>query len=213
MKMTFKNIADYVYDYLFEKIANDNLIPEQKIDIDAICVELGVSRTPVKEALIYLGMEGYLEKLPRRGYVVRKLTPNTFVELLACLGTLEGMAASLAVPQIKEPELIVMKKNVEEMGCAIQNKDQNKYFELQKDFHEIFISCCGNDELKKLIIFLNKRFFKQDYKMHKSNDELYEALKKINEEHRQIILLLEKGDKAGLEKFLREVHWVSHIAG
>jgi len=68
VEKNYKTLKDHAYNYLYEKINNGELSPGRKISTNQICDELGMSITPVREALIQLTNEGFLDKLPRRGY-------------------------------------------------------------------------------------------------------------------------------------------------
>jgi len=207
LSLIIKNVSDHVYDYLFKQRSNGSLLPGEKININELCSNLGVSPTPIKEVLLKLETGGYVERLPRRGFAVKRLTPKTLKELSICLGALEGVAAACAVPHITEPDLAMMKNKIQDMGAAIQKKDFDRYYDLQLSFHEIYLSRCGNDELERLIASLKKRFFKQNYRMRESEAALTDALIKYNEDHKQIILLFENKDTEGIERFLRRVHY------
>jgi DNA-binding GntR family transcriptional regulator len=208
LSLAIKNVSDHVYDYLVMKMSERTLLPGEKIDIKKLCSSLGVSPTPIKEVLVRLETAGYLERLPRRGFAVRRLTSKTLNELVICVGALEGVAASCALPHLTETDLSMMKKKVQEMGTAIYEKDFDRYYDLQLKFHEIYLSRCGNIELENLIASLKKRFFKQNYRMRESEATLTDALIKYNEDHKQIILLFEKQDAEGIEIFLRRVHYI-----
>lgn len=201
-------MSDHVYDYLFLKMSEGTLLPGEKINVKKLCSSLGVSPTPIKEVLVKLETAGYLERLPRRGFAVSRLTLKTLKELVICVGALEGVAASCALPHLTETDFSMMKKKVQDMGSAIQKKDFDRYYDLQLSFHEIYLSRCGNDELERLIASLKKRFFKQNYRMRESEEILTDALIKYNEDHKQIISLFEKKDAEGIEKFLRRVHYI-----
>ena len=67
----FKTLKDHVYDYIAEQIMEGRLRPSEKISEAAICEELSISRTPVREALIQLAGEEILENVPRKGFIIR----------------------------------------------------------------------------------------------------------------------------------------------
>jgi DNA-binding GntR family transcriptional regulator len=73
-KMITKSLREQVYDYLRDALRRGDLRPGESINLDAMCQELGVSRTPLREALLRLDWEGFVSVLPRRGVVVRHLT-------------------------------------------------------------------------------------------------------------------------------------------
>ncbi len=93
------------------------------------------------------------------------------------------------------------------MSKSITDKRATEYFKIQRLFHDVYIDACGNNELSGLIGSLKKRFVKKAYFLHDQEEVLYRTLERNNEGHKIIVELLEKGDKAGVEAFLRDVHW------
>ncbi|MFZ9017431.1 MAG: GntR family transcriptional regulator, partial [Ilumatobacteraceae bacterium] len=89
-------LADEVAAYVRGLILTGSLKPGTKIDQDAICEALGVSRSPVREAIVILGQEGLLDVTPRRGASVAQLTPDDIVDHYALVGAVAGRAAAMA---------------------------------------------------------------------------------------------------------------------
>ena len=69
----FKTLKDHVYEYIEEQIMKGTLLPGERINENTICEELGISRTPVREALIQLTAEGVLETKARKGFVIKSV--------------------------------------------------------------------------------------------------------------------------------------------
>ncbi len=205
----YKSLKDHVYEYLWERINDRSLKPAEKIDLNNICESLQISRTPVREALAQLENEGLLEKLPRRGYVVREINMETIKELYTILGCLEGLAAELACSSLTQDDFVTMNRLLEKMDESIEKRNYRHYDKFQIKFHDVYISKCGSRELQVLISSLKNRFIKKGYS-REEDQNLYETLKISNEEHKYIAKLMEEKNVKELQRFLKEVHWTVH---
>jgi DNA-binding GntR family transcriptional regulator len=210
--LNYKSLKDHVYDYISAKINDGSLKPKERINEANICENLKVSRTPVREALMQLSSDGYLENLPRRGFIVKEIDPKKVSEIYSIIGCLEGMAATLALKHLKKSDISMLKALVEKMDDAIISKEYNEYYRLQNLFHDTFILASNNSELHTLITNTKKSFIKQSYYIGKPNEDLFKALEETNSEHKRIIELFEEGNPNKLESYLREVHWSPRYA-
>jgi len=207
MVLNYKSLKDHVYKYLYDKINSGSLKPGEKINENQLCKDLNVSRTPIREALIQLEDEEFIIRLPRRGFMVKEISLEKIKEIYEIIGCLEGFAAHLAVERMNEKDMLSLKKAIDKMDDSIDNKNLHDYFKLQRNFHNIYISACGNDELFSIITSLKKRFVKKAYFMHENEDILYKTLRNNNKGHRKIYNFLEKHDGQGVEIYLRDIHW------
>ncbi len=205
--ITYKSLKDHVYEYLYEKINTGGLKPKEKISENNLCKHLNVSRTPVREALIKLEEEGYVTRLPRRGFIVKEITLDKIKEIYSIIGCLEGMAASLAIQNRSDQDVSMMKQLVKKMDEAIGNRRLYEYFKLQRKFHNVYLEASGNSELVDLLTSLKKRFMKKAYFAREDDAELYRALKNFNKGHKKIIQLFVDGKRADIDRYLKEVHW------
>jgi DNA-binding GntR family transcriptional regulator len=203
----YKSLKELVYAYLYEKINQGTIKPNEKINESLICEDLQVSRTPVREALIQLEDEGYITRVPRRGFIVREVTRKKIREIYEIIGCLDGLAASLAIDRMTGKDIILLETLVEKMNEAIKNKKLHEYFKLQRNFHNVYISASGSEELYNTLLSLKKRFVKKAYFTRENDQELYTALKRFNDGHKQIVNLIKKSDKKGVADYLKEVHW------
>lgn len=206
----YKSLKDHVYGYIAEKINDGSLSRDQWIDEQLICEELKISRTPVREALIQLATEGYLENLPRRGFIVCGVDEKKARELYMIIGRLDGLAAALALDYLTPKEINMMKILITSMDQAIDNKETDIYYKLQLEFHNVYINLCRNENLMRLLNQLRKNFIRQSYADIKGENEtleLFDLLKKINEHHKAIVEIFERKDKDEIERFIRDVHW------
>jgi DNA-binding GntR family transcriptional regulator len=205
--LRYRSLKDIVYDYISEQIRSKTLKPGEKINENIICDALEISRTPVREALIQLSNEGYIEQIPRRGFVVKEVTLERAYNIYAIIGTLEALAA---VSCLQKPQVLNLKDMsdlVRQMDEVIEQGDYDGYYVLQNRFHETFIQASDNEDLIRILESLKKTFIKQAYNPGE-NEALYrEALRKTNEEHKTILELFKAGDAEALSKFMRDVHW------
>jgi DNA-binding GntR family transcriptional regulator len=205
--MEFKSLKDHVYDYLSTQIQQNRLKPGEKINEKTLCDHLGISRTPVREALIELANEDLLERRPRRGFLVKALTKEEVKEIYKVLGCLEGVAAAGAISCLSAREFTAMEVLIRSMDEAILKKKSERFYKLQKDFHDVYISACGNKHLVRIINSVKSRFLRQAYRQLETEEDHFRALRQFNDEHRVVLELLQAGKKDELEDYLKDVHW------
>ena len=202
--MQFMTLKDHVYDYISKRIQDGSIKPNDKLNEQEICDELNISRTPVREALIRLAADGLLDAEPRRGFRVKPLNEEKSNNLYVIIGTLDALAATLAMDHLTQADLASMRKLYREMDKAIQAKKADRYYKLQIDFHNIYIHKCKNDELIQLLDQLRMRFIRQGYEIDES---MVSILSETNKEHAIIVDMLENKDQAQLENFIKSTHW------
>lgn len=206
----YKSLKDHVYDYIAEKINEGSLSPNKKINEQLICEELKISRTPVREALIQLVAEGYLENLPRRGFIVRGIDEKKAMDLYRIIGRLDGLAAVLSMNFITDREITEMKVLIKSMEEAIESKTPDIYYKLQIEFHNVYINMCNNEELIRLLNQLRKNFIRQTYSdkgTGKGTENLFKVLENTNAHHKVIVEIFERKDRNEIESYIRDVHW------
>lgn len=202
----YKSLKDHVYQYISKELQEGHLSTGDKINEQRISETLGVSRTPVREALIQLASEGVLQSEPRRGFTVSPVSLESAKEIYSIIGTLDAMAAALAINRLHESDLEKMHRLHAEMQALISQNLYDEYDRCQRRFHDVYTLKCGNAELIRLLDQLRMRFIKQgSYTARPEN--LQQAFLETNREHLQIIRLLAAGKKEPLQKYVKEVHW------
>ena len=144
----YLSLKDHVYNYISERINAGELRPGDKVNEIQVSEQLHISRTPVREALMQLASDGYLDNLPRKGFRVKNLDIATVRQLYEIIGTLDGRAACLCVDVITEEHLAKMQFLAQAMDAAINAGLGDKYYELQVEFHDIYLKCCPNLDLR-----------------------------------------------------------------
>ncbi len=137
---------------LRDAIIQGELQPGERLVEPELAEKLGVSRTPVREALLKLESEGFLQVLPRKGALVAPYSIKEVNEMYEVLIALEPLTAQKATEQLNDEyvdEITVLEKKFEEA------KDQLKKIEANTEFHQFYIRNCGNSLLAQIVINLN----------------------------------------------------------
>ncbi len=202
----YLSLKDHVYNYISDEINKGSLSPGDKISEAQIEKALNISKTPVREALIQLSSDGYLDNIPRKGFRVKFLSVEKAKDLYEIIGTLDGRAAALACPFVNENEIAKMQFLVESMDAAISQGLFDKYYQLQVEFHDVYLELCPNVELPPLMQKLKNNFIRKYY-FFEDPDNAAKSLHNANVQHAHMIELFKEKDAQGLEEFLRNIHW------
>jgi DNA-binding GntR family transcriptional regulator len=202
----YKSLKDHVYDYIADLINQGKMSAGDRISEQSVCDAIGVSHTPVREALIQLASDGYLVNEPRKGFRVKGFDEDSAREIFEIIGPLDGQAARLACPLLVQKDYKELRFLIESMDLALGQGMLNNYDELQRKFHEYYVSRCGNERLHQLFAQLNRHFIRHDY-AQVSREEAQKLVGKANDEHRKIVELFENGSANELSDFIRDVHW------
>jgi DNA-binding GntR family transcriptional regulator len=131
-------------DYVVEgNIPEGARVPERQL-----CGMLGISRTPLREALKVLAAEGLIDLLPNRGARVRQLGKRDLEELFDIMAGLESLAGRLACEVIADEEITAIERLHYEMYGHYLHRDMHRYFELNQRIHESIVAAARNETLK-----------------------------------------------------------------
>jgi DNA-binding GntR family transcriptional regulator len=132
-------------DYLVEgNIPDGHRIPERQL-----CEMLGISRTPLREALKVLAAEGLVDLLPNRGARVRPLSEQDLAELFDIMGGLEGLAGRLACENITDQEIVEIERLHYEMYGFYLHRDMHGYFRVNQLIHQMIVGASRNATLRE----------------------------------------------------------------
>lgn len=202
----FKTLKDHVYEYIEDEILKGSLLPGERINENAICEQLEISRTPVREALIQLTAEGVLESKARKGFVIKTVQEKEVAELYAVIGVLDGFAAQLACPLLTEKDFDDLDFYADTMDLAINNGNLEMYRKQQTLFHQYYIERCGNNSLIDTLARVKSKLFQTPY-VDDPAGEMRKVLHATNEDHHKIVSLFRSGDLNELFRFLAKEHW------
>lgn len=202
--LNLKPLKDQVYEYLRDQMHRGKILPGSVINMDETARKLGVSKTPLRDALLQLEMEDFVSILPRRGVIVNRLTIEDIKNYYEIIGSLESTALLLAGSRINQAEIRLMERLIEEMKNAIADGDFDLYYEKNLRFHNVFLHRCGNKKLVKTVNNLKKRLY--DFPRQEGFVKEWEETSN-SREHRQILEFIKSGNFEAAAGYLRDVHW------
>jgi DNA-binding GntR family transcriptional regulator len=196
-------LRERVYEYLKRSLAAGELSPGSFLNLSSLQEGLGLSRTPLRDALLRLEAEGFVTIHSRRGVVVTALDPPTIRNIYQIIGALEGSAAEEASTLAAESTWTDMENLNREMKKALKRDSFDEYYARNLEFHDSFVSLSKNDELKDTIHILKERLY--DFPRRKAYLREWETASV--REHDEIIRLFRRGDFTGASAYLRNRHW------
>lgn len=201
--LNVKSLKEQVYEYLRLQFKAHRLRPGTVIRMEETAKELGVSKTPLRDALLQLEMEGFVAIHPRRGIFVSSLTLGEIAEFYLVIGALESAALLAAFPQLGATGIGKMEQLNQQMQKAVDRDEFDLFYEKNLAFHDCFIRPSTNKTLERIVGNLKKRLY--DFPRQRQWIKEWE-LSSIAE-HQRIVELLAAGDAAAAALFLRDVHW------
>lgn len=198
-----ESIADKVYALLRQEIASGVFRPGQRIHEKTLAARLGISRTPIREALIRLETEGVVVCTSRRSYNVRILTVDDVRQIYETLGILEGAAVRAVAPRLTDADLRELRHHNRMMAEAAARADLPAFGGLNRAFHDVFLQKLENAVLRDTCTMVRGPL----YTFPVQRQTLAEWLRKSVAEHRVAIRLAAARDAEGLGAFFRDVHW------
>ena len=203
-----KTISQSIHDYLRESILKNELKSKQRINEKEIADLFQVSRTPVREAVVRLAAEGFVEIISHREAVVKEVSYKDLKEIFQVLGVLDKLAIGLIVERIKPTELTQLEKMTNRMERAYIVSEVEKFIDLNYSIHEILW-----DSLKNMNDFLMKELNYCANQIKMCSYPLTSAFKnpKIMKRsmiaHKEIIEALKNRNRQKLEAVVFD-HWV-----
>ena len=201
--LNLTSLKDQVYQYIRHQMKIGDLRPGSVIDMNATSQKLGVSKTPLRDALIQLEMEEFVNILPRRGVFVNTLTIEDIKDYYQLLGALESTALIAASEDIDERQVKKLERWNESLRKALDKDDFDAYYERNLKFHDIFLDLCGNRVLKKTVYNLKKRLY--DFPRRKGFIREWEE--SAIHEHQHLIKLVSEKKYLDAGNFMRDYHW------
>ena len=201
--LNIKSLKEQVYEYLREQMRRGELLPGAVIDMEVTSKKLGVSKTPLRDALLQLEMEDFVTILPRRKVVVNSLTLQDVKNYYEIIGALESTALLVAFEHIQEAEIEFMEKANEGMKKAIEDGDFDLYYEKNLKFHETFLNLCGNTSLAKIVSQMKRRL----YDFPRPPGFVKEWEERSIDEHRELLDLIKQKKMQEAVSVIRDIHW------
>lgn len=191
-----RSLTDEVYDYLYEKIIAGKYTTGDWLRQDDISIQLGVSQTPVREALDRLVTSGLAERVPFRGVRVPKLESKEIIDAFFLRLVLENFAVRLASINIQPEQILALSEIVDKTETMISLDDMSALRQLNKEFHTRIVEAAGSTLLNKLYEMATNSF--PDWMLYeylfRHPELLQTSLKREYQEHKAIVEALSRND-------------------
>ncbi len=192
-------IRKKVYRHVREQILSGEIGPNERLIEAKIAADIGTSRTPVREALHSLEIEGLVESLPRIGYIVKAISDQEVIELWEIRFLIEGLAARWAMDKAKDKLVRELTKNIEASEKLVAGGDVTNIAEMDAQFHEIIARLSGGKRLLELSQTLRRHALRYRIESMYLPDTALRAI----EGHRAILAAIESGDPEVVTAALR----------
>ena len=184
-------LRDVVFNTLREAILKGELKPGERLMELQLAAKLGVSRTPIREAIRMLEQEGLAVTIPRKGAEVAKMTEKDMKDVLQVREALDELAATIACERISQEEMDNLKHTMRAFEEYTKTDDVKKIAEADVQFHDIIYQATGNPKLVNMVNNLREQMYR--YRVEYLKDEKnYPTLVK---EHSEIVDGLSRKDK------------------
>ncbi|MGC7406231.1 GntR family transcriptional regulator [Pandoraea pneumonica] len=191
--------SDALRQAIEEKIALGEFPPGMRLDEAELSATFGVSRTPLREALIQLGMSGVVEMRPRRGAIVAEVDPKRLCEMFEVMAELEAMCGRLAARRITEAELAELRATHIASQAAAEARDLDRYYTINASFHAQIYAASHNAYLHETALQLHQRLRVYRRMQLRVRDRLGHSFN----EHDAVFSAIEAGDADAAAECLR----------
>ena len=195
-----KSLGQHVFDNLKQAIINGKIPPGQRLVENRLAETLGISRTPIREAIHKLEREGYLGKRPRGGFVVLGLDTIDIEETFGIRSVLEGYAARLAAVKHEESDLVPLEAHIRTFQQHLDNEELEILPDINTEFHDMLYALSKSPRLIKMINDLKDQIFR--FRQMILKDAELAAMS--NADHMQMIESIKRRDAEGVERLVHE---------
>jgi DNA-binding GntR family transcriptional regulator len=192
-----------VYEYLRKELKEERLNPGMFVSINQIIKKMGISRTPLRDALLQLQTEGFVTFLPQRGIRINELTQQDIEDMYEMLGALDSRILLSVFNKLGFEEIEQMKQINQDMHANMSEDRFYQYWDLNTALHHVYLDLSSNAPILNQLNIIRQRLFefgKKDWSM---------KMREMNyNEHLEMIELIEKGEAVKAADFMRDVHCI-----
>lgn len=181
-------LRDVVFMTLRQAILKGDMEPGERLMEITLANKLGVSRTPIREAIRKLELEGLVNMVPRKGAVVASISEKDMRDVLEVRITLEELAVKLAIQNMEEADIDQLKKAAKNFENAVISRDIVDIVEADVVFHDVIYNRTNNNRLIQIINNLREQMYR--YRLEYIKDARTHSI--LISEHQDIIAALEK---------------------
>jgi len=197
VRLHHENLEDKIYARLKSMIIDKRLRPGDRIRLTELCQEMGVSRTPLVNALKRLSAERLVEWAPRYGIYVRRFTAQEMVDLYEVRVALESLAARLAADRVTGPDIDRLEAMFRDVLIDDTPEAMRRYTPLDREFHWRIVELSGNQQLAAALQSIHMQIFAYQ-------DGIARTIAESVPEHYEFLRALRARDGAACERLMRE---------
>ncbi len=207
--MKFKKTIYHIEiaDMLRDMIMTGKLKEGDKVKEDDLCSKIGVSKTPLREALRVLSVEGLIELIPNRGAFVTQPEFAEIKEMFDVMVLLEGFCARTACEKMRPPDFDHLKKLHAKLEQKAEQEDQEGYIEVNNQFHSYVQELAGNRSLNQILGGLRKKILLYRFQSLHAQGRMAESIR----EHRELLEVFHQRDHLKVE-MLMQIHLKKQLA-
>jgi DNA-binding GntR family transcriptional regulator len=194
-----KSLREEVYDSLRRSILHGKLKAGQRLIEEQLAHQIGISRTPVREAFHKLEKDDLVTRLPKGGFAVREFTKADVEEIFGIRCALESYAAYLATIHMTSDKISALEKKLEELQKALEGGDTNKVVQLNTEFHNLLYKACKSKKLADMINTYTDYFYRYRAAFPINEDNF----KYTVEDHKGMLEAMKKKNPRLVERLVR----------
>jgi DNA-binding GntR family transcriptional regulator len=198
-KISDKPLATQVAEEVRRLIRANQLVSGQRLSEQKLCERLGVSRTPLREALRILSVEGLVTISPNKGARVAESSIEDTFHMFEAMGVLEGSCARLAAEKLTDSDLEKMESLHKQLEISHRNGDPESYMSWNREFHEFVQEKAGNPVLSRIVSGLRDVILLHRYRQIYRPGRFDESI----EEHRRLIEAFRARDSERAERLMQ----------
>ena len=193
-----RTMRGHLVTIIQDEILGKKYAPGDRIKEDELSEELGISRTPIREALVILEQRGLVVQKPHRGTFVVNFTREEIIDLLHVQAVLEGLAASLAAANRTDEQA----KELSELTRSLSRRssiDSRAFYDYDRKFHYKFVECSGSPMITRIVEVQSAQVYLCRYYTITAPNRFRHS----TQEHKEIVERIIARDSAGAEKAAR----------
>ncbi len=193
-------LRDVVFNTLRQAILRGELAPGERLMEIQLAERLGVSRTPIREAIRKLELEGLVLMVPRKGAEVARISEKSLRDVLEVRRSLEELATELACRRMSEEQIDELKEAEEQFAAAVEKGDIMEMAERDEKFHDVIFNGSGNARLVQILNNLREQMYRYRLEYIKEADKRQVMLL----EHENIVKAIRARHVAEAKEAMRE---------
>lgn len=193
----YKPLREVIFNNIREAIILGELKPGERLMEVQLAEKMGVSRTPIREAIRKLELEGLVVMVPRKGAHVADLTKKDIIDVLEVRAVLDGLATQLAAERISDSEIKELNKITEQFSACVEKNNLQGIIKKDIEFHDLIYKASRNEKLYQI----NNNVQEMIYRFRVIYLKNYNPFRDVSKEHSRIVEAITEHNPAEAQKW------------